>query len=116
MKQEPFLGKTVLMGMMAAAIIVIVCFAIVAFAPISQESPAGRAVRGLLTGLGVLAIAYPLCALGLAIKRRGAGSPYYEIGFIATVINVFGLACIGVGLACIGFGAYDLIRFVLDSQ
>ena len=121
--QEPFIKTRVIVVMALAAVLGVACLIVAAFlaAPddafptAPEDTPVAGAVKGLVTGLGVLAIAYPCFATGRAIKKRAAASPYFEAGFIAAVIDLFGLVCVGVGLASIGLGAYDVIRWLLDS-
>jgi len=87
----------------------IACFTIVALLPRPDGPLFKEPLRSLLTGLGVLGVACPLCIAGHVLKKRSAGSPYFEGAFIATVLGLFGLVCLGVGLVCIGFGIYDLV-------
>jgi hypothetical protein len=60
-------------------------------------------------------VATPLCIAGFTLKKRFASSPYFEGTFIATVLSVFGFACLATGLACIILGAYDWIMRFIES-
>ncbi|MGE5294124.1 MAG: hypothetical protein ACM3VT_04795 [Solirubrobacterales bacterium] len=64
----------------------------------------------------MLAVAYPLAMLARAIRRKSAGSPYFEGAFIAGAINLAALVCAGVGLACVGFGVYDLLLWLAKPR
>jgi hypothetical protein len=89
------------------------CFAVMAFLPPAPRSLFEDPLRSFLTGFGVIGVAHPLCAVGLAMRRRWAASPYFEGAFIAAVINIFGFLTAGVGLVCIGFGVCSLVvRFL----
>lgn len=94
--------------MAAAACVAAVCFVVVAVLPAPEGPLFKDPLRSFITGLGVLAIAYPPAAVGRAIQRRSASSPYFEGAFIAGAINLAALVCAGAGLACVGFGVYDL--------
>ncbi len=115
MKQEPFIRTRVLVAMGAALGVAVTCFVVVVVLPAPGVPLFKDALRSFLTGLGVLGIAYPAYAIGLAIQRRFAASPYFEPGFIAAAINLFGFVCLAVGLICIGFGIYDLVLRMLPS-
>ena len=115
MRQEPFIRTRALVAMAAALGAAVTCFIVVAVLPAPGVPLFKDALRSFLTGLGVLGIAYPVYATGLAIKKRFASSPYFEAGFIAAAINLFGFVCLAVGLVCIGFGIYDLVQQMLPS-
>ncbi len=115
-QKEPFIRKGILIAMGASLGFALSCFVVPAFLPAPQGSLLNDPLRSLLTGAGVAGIAYPLWAVGQAMKRRWASSPYFEGAFIAAVLNLFGLVCFGVALACIGFGVYDLIARLFDLE
>ena len=94
----------------------VLCFVVVTLLPPPKGPFLEDPLRSLLTGLCVLGVACPLCIAGFTLKRKFAGSPYFEGAFIAAVLNVFGFACAAVGLVCIGFAAYDLISRFLGSK
>ncbi len=111
--KRPFLRKHTLLMMGAAVVAAGACFAVMAFLPPAPRSLFEDPLRSFLTGFGVIGVAYPLCAVGLAMRRRWASSPYFEGSFIAAVINLFGFVTVGVGLVCIGFGVCSLaVRFL----
>jgi len=92
-----------------------VCFTLVVVLPSPKESLLENPLRGVLTGVGALAVSLPLYIAGAKIKRRSLDSPGFDEAFITGVFNVFGFACTVVGLVCIGFAVYSLIQRVLDS-
>ncbi|NLH40647.1 MAG: hypothetical protein GX448_02315 [Planctomycetes bacterium] len=113
-RPEPFIRKYVLILMTLAGVAGIACFIVVTVLP-SPEGPLFKdPLRSFITGLGVLAIAYPIAVVGRAIQRKSAGSPYFEGAFIAGTINLAALICAGAGLACVGFGLYDLVLWFLN--
>jgi hypothetical protein len=114
--QRPFLRKRILIMMGAAVAMSGVCFVAMAFLPPAPRSLFEEPLRSFLTGFGVIGVAYPLCAVGLALRRRWASSPYFEGTFIATVINLFGFVTVGVGLVCIGFGICSLVVRFLGTR
>lgn len=113
-RPQPFIRKGVLIMMGVAGCIALACFVTVAVLPAPQGPLFKDPLRSFITGLGVLAVAYPLAVLGQAIQRKSAGSPYFEGAFIAGAINLAALLCGGVGLACVGFGVYDLILWLIN--
>jgi hypothetical protein len=115
-RREPFIRKSILIMMGLAACVAAGCFVAVAVLP-SPEGPLFKdPLRSFITGVGVLAVAYPLAVLGRAIARKSAGSPYFEGAFIAGAINLAALVCGGAGLACVGFGVYDLVLWLVDHS
>ncbi len=109
--------KLTLVAIGISALLAVTCFTVVAMLPAPEG--AGRfkdPLRSVLTGLGVLGVATPLCLAGHAIKKRSASSPYFEGTFIATVLGTFGFICLAVGLACIILAGYDWITSLLDSR
>lgn len=107
-RPQPFIRKSILVMMGLAGCIAAACFIAVAVLPTPEVAFFKDPLRSFITGVGVLAVAYPLAVLGRAIHRKSAGSPYFEGAFIAGAINLAALVCGGVGLACVGFGLYDL--------
>lgn len=99
----------------ASLIVALSCFIALAVMPEPEGSRLKDPVRSFLTGLGVLGVAAPLCLAGWTLKRKFASSPYYEGGFIATVLSLFGFVCLAAGLACILLGGYDLAMRLMDS-
>jgi hypothetical protein len=57
-----------------------------------------------------------LCVAGSALNRKFASSPYFEGGFIAGVLNLFGYLLVAAGLVCIGFGVYDLLKPFIEKR
>jgi len=95
--------------------IAVTCFTLVAVLP--AEGPLLKdPLRSLLTGVGLLGVACPLCIVGFIVGRRATTSPYFEETFIKTVFNIFGFLCLILGLICIGFSIYALVKWVLGSE
>jgi hypothetical protein len=112
---EPFPRKKVLRITVIAVALAIILFTVAAVLPGPERSLLKNPLRSILTGVGLLAVACPLCTIGLIIKRRSANSPYFEEGFIATVLNVFGFLCLLLGLICIGLGIYAFAKSALGA-
>jgi hypothetical protein len=113
--QSPGSPKIIILSIAASLLLALACFVILAVLPASDGPPLKDPLRSLLTGLGVLGVATPLCIAGFTLKKRFASSPYFEGTFIATVLSVFGFACLATGLACIILGAYDWIMRFIES-
>jgi hypothetical protein len=111
-RREPFLRKAVLVAMAAAVAVGVVCLAAVALLPPPKGPLFKDPLRSLLTAAGVAGVAFPLCALGSALERKFAASPYFEGAFIAGVVNLAGYICAVVALVCLGFGVYDLVLWL----
>ncbi|MBP8303594.1 MAG: hypothetical protein KBE04_05645 [Phycisphaerae bacterium] len=93
-----------------------VCFTVLALLPPPKKSLLQDPLRSILTGVAVMGLACPLVIAGRQLKRRFAASPYYEGGFIAGVLSLFGYVVLSAGLACIGFGLYDVALLFLDTK
>ena len=105
-------GLVVIIGL--SLVLAIACLVIVAILPGSPEPFFDSPLRSLLVGVGLLGVAAPLCIAGALLKRHAAGSPYFEEGFIAGVLNVFGYLILAVGVACLALAAYALVHRLLD--
>jgi hypothetical protein len=114
-KRKTFSRKTVVSAIIISLGISVICFAVAMILPPSKQPFFKAPVRSILTGLGLLGVAYPLCTVGFLLKKRSANSPYFEEAFIATVINIFGFLCLGLGLLCIGISVYALTKRLLGS-
>lgn len=108
--------KIIIVSIALSFLLALACFIVLAVVPAPKGPPLKDPLRSLLTGLGVIGVATPLCIAGFSLKRRFASSPYFEGSFIATVLNVFGFACFAAGLACIIVGTYDWIMQFLESR
>ncbi len=113
-RRESFISKSALITMGAAGCVATACFVVAAVLPTPEGPLFKDPLRSFITGLGVLAIAYPLAVLARGVGRRSASSPYFEGAFIAGAINLAALVCAGAGLACVGFGVYDLILWLAN--
>ncbi|MDI6449847.1 hypothetical protein [Anaerobaca lacustris] len=101
--------RKILLAIGAPLAIALACFVVLAILPEPEGPRMKDPLRSILTGLGVLGVAAPLCIGGAVLKQRFATSPYFEGKFIATVLSVFGFACVAAGLACIFLAIYDLL-------
>jgi hypothetical protein len=115
-KRQPFLRKGVLIAMGVAVGVGVACFVIVVLLPPPKGPLFKDPLRSFLTGVGVLGVAFPLCALGSALQRKFELSPYFEGTFIAGSLNLAGYICAVVALLCIGFGVYDLVLMLAGSH
>ncbi len=115
LRRPPFLRTGTVIAMGAAVGAAVICFVVVAVLPPPKEALFKDPLRSFLTGAGVAGVAFPLCALGSALNRRFALSPYFEGAFIAGVLNLAGYICAAVALVCVGFGAYDLAIRLMGS-
>lgn len=111
---QPFIRTGILIAMGIAACIATACFVVAAVLPTPEGPLFKDPIRSFITGLGVLAIAYPPAVVGRAIQRRSASSPYFEGAFIGGAINLASLVCGAVGATCVGFGVYDLIVWLAN--
>ena len=93
--------------------VAVVCFVVLALLPASKQPFFETPLRSALTGLGVLGIACPLCLIGSLLRKRSESSPYFEEGFIAGAISLFGLVCLLVGLLCLGLSVYAVAKNLL---
>jgi hypothetical protein len=118
------IGKTVwvrpirlIVAIIAAAIVIaIVCFTIVMLLPESDKPFFDSPLRSSLAGVGLLGVAWPLLIAGSRLRKHAAGSPYFEEGFIAGVLTLFGFILLIVALVCITLAAYALIERLLIAR
>jgi len=90
-----------------------VCFVVLALLPASKQPFFEAPLRSALTGLGILGIACPLWIIGSMLRKRAESSPYFEEGFIAGAITLFGLVCLLVGLLCLALSLYAVATNLL---
>jgi len=111
--QKRRLSARAIVAVVAAAIVTAVaCFAVVAILPPSEKPFFDSPLRSALAGVGLLGVAVPLCIGALLLKRHSAGSPYFEEGFMAGVLNVFGFITLTVAVVCLALAGYALlVRF-----
>jgi len=112
-RKQPFLRQGVLIAMGVALGVTVACFVVVTLLPPTKGPLFKDPLRSFITGVGVAGVAFPLWVTGAALRRRFAGSPYFEGAFIAGVLSLAGYICAAVALVCIGFGVYDLILWLL---
>jgi hypothetical protein len=99
-----------------AIVVAIASFTVVALLPASEKPFFDSPLRSALTGLGLLGVALPLCIAGSLLSKHAAGSPYFEEGFMSTVLSLFGYIALIVAILCLGLAAYALIcRLVIPK-
>ena len=108
--------KAVVAIIAAAIVIAITCFTIVMLLPESDKPFFDSPLRSVLAGVGLLGVAYPLLIAGSRLRKHAAGSPYFEEGFIAGVLSLFGCIILIVGLVCLALAAYALIEPLLITR
>jgi len=114
--QKKFPKKTIVIVIGIAIGIAVTCFTLVAVLPAPEGPLLKDPLRSLLTGVGLLGVACPLCIVGFIVGRRATTSPYFEETFIKTVFNIFGFLCFILGLICIGLSIYALVKWALGSE
>lgn len=104
-----FSRKKILLINGLAVGVAIICFVIIAVW-LEPKGPFFDApLRSLLTGLGLLGLAFPPFTVGFMLQKKAAASPYFEEAFIRTGFHIFGFVCFFMGLICIGLSIYALI-------
>lgn len=88
----------------------VICFILVAVLPNPDGPLFEDPLRGFLTGLGLLGLAYPPCPAASAPNKRAITSPYFEEGFMATALYIVGYLCVILALLCIGLSIYALLK------
>lgn len=91
------------------------CFIALAIVP-QPEGTARSPVRGVLTGIGVFAIAGILALIGGTLKKRSADSPYFEGRFIAGFFNLAAFVCLIPAVVCIGLSIYTWAQRFIESH
>jgi hypothetical protein len=111
-------SRTALVAMIVIALVAaIICFTIVMLQPESDKPFFDSPLRGALTTVGLLGVAWPLLTAGSRLRKHAAGSPYFEEGFIAGVLTLFGFILLIVALLCLSLAAYALLaRFFTGAQ
>ena len=104
-------STTAIVATVAVAVgVAVACFTAVAILPASDKPFFDSPLRGLVTGLGLLGVACPLCIAGFLLRRHAAGSPYFEEAFIAGVLNLFGYVCLALAVVCFALAVYALVH------
>jgi len=109
-------AKVLVATIAAAIVIAIACFTIVMLLPESDKPFFDSPLRSALAGVGLLGVAYPLLIAGSRLRRHAAGSPYFEEGFIAGVLSLFGYVVLIVALVCLALAAYALAERFLGAR
>jgi hypothetical protein len=110
-------SRRVILAVTAIAIVVAVaCFIVIAVLPPSDKPFFDSPLRSALTGLGLLGVACPLCIAGSLLRKHAAGSPYFEEGFMAGVLSLFGYIAMTVAILCLGLAAYALVHRLLAPK
>ena len=104
-------SRTALVAKIAAALVVaIACFAVLMFQPESDRPFFDSPLRSAVAGVGLLGVAWPLLTAGARLRKHAAGSPYFEEGFIAGVLTLFGSILLILALLCLALAAYPLLE------
>jgi hypothetical protein len=107
-------AKALVALIVIALLLAIACFTVVMLLPESNKPFFDSPLRSVLSGVGLLGVACPLLIAGSRLRRHAAGSPYFEEGFIAGVLSLFGFILLIVALLCLALAAYALIeRFLV---
>jgi hypothetical protein len=107
-------AKTIVAIIVMATVVAIACFTIVMLLPESEKPFFDSPLRSALAGVGLLGVACPLLIAGSLLRKHAAGSPYFEEGFIAGVLSLFGYILLIVALVCLALAAYALLeRFLI---
>jgi len=110
-------SRKTLVAMIAVALVVAVaCFTVVMLLPESDKPFFDSPLRSVLAGVGLLGVACPLLIAGSRLRKHAAGSPYFEEGFIAGVLSLFGYILLSVGLVCLALAAYALLERLLITK
>jgi uncharacterized membrane protein YidH (DUF202 family) len=111
-------SRTALVAVIALALVVAVtCFTVLMLLPESNKPFFDNSLRSALSGVGLLGVAYPLLIAGSRLRQHAAGSPYFEEGFIAGVLTLFGFILLIVALLCLALATYALLaRFLPASR
>jgi len=102
-------GKILAAKIIIALVAAVVCFTVLMLQPESNRPFFDSPLRSALAGAGLLGIAWPLLTAGARLRRHAAGSPYFEEGFIAGVLTLFGFILLIVALLCLALAAYALL-------
>jgi len=102
--------KAIVAIIAAAIVLAVTCFTVVMRLPESDRPFFDSPLRSVLAGIGLLGVAYPLLVAGSRLRQHAAGSPYFEEGFIAGVLSLFGYIVLIVAFVCLALAAYALIE------
>ncbi len=110
-------SRRVLVAKIIAAIVVaIACFTVVMLLPESEKPFFNSPLRSVLAGVGLLGLSWPLLKSGALLRAHAARSPYFEEGFIAGVLTLFGFILLILALVCLALAAYALIARKVGSS
>jgi len=114
-RQRPSRKKP-LIAIVVSVVLALSCFVVLAFLPASTAPFFASPLKSVLTGLGLLGIAFPFVIAGTLLHRKAARSPYYEEGFIASAVLLFGYVAAIFGLLCVGLSAYALVVRLIGGE
>lgn len=114
-KRKPS-AKAIVAIVAAAIVVAVACFTVVMLLPESDKPFFDSPLRSVLSGIGLLGVACPLCIAGSRLRKHAAGSPYFEEGFIAAVLSLFGYVILIVALVCLALAAYALLERLLVAK
>ncbi len=108
--------RVTVVKIVAALIVAVTCFTVLMLQPESDKPFFDSPLRSALAGVGLLGVAWPLLIAGSRLRRHAAGSPYFEEGFIAGVLTLFGSILLIVALLCLALAAYALIERLIVAR
>ena len=108
--------KAIVAIVAAAIVVAVACFTVVMLLPESDKPFFDSPLRSALAGVGLLGVACPLLIAGSRLRKHAAGSPYFEEGFIAGVLTLFGYILLIVALLCLALAAYALLERLLVTK
>jgi len=109
--------KALVAKIIMALAVTVTCFTVVMLLPESDKPFFDSPLQSTLAGVGLLGVAWPLLTAGSRLRKHAAGSPYFEEGFIAGVLTLFGFILLIVALLCLALAAYALLaRFLLAGR
>ncbi len=108
--------KILVAKIIIALVAAVVCFTVLMLQPESNKPFFDSPLRSALAGVGLLGVAWPLLTAGARLRQHAAGSPYFEEGFIAGVLTLFGFILLILALLCLALAAYALIAHFLAGS
>jgi len=109
-------GRALVAKIVLSLVVAVTCFTVVMRLPESDEPFFDSPLRGILAGVGLLGVAWPLLTAGSRLRKHAAGSPYFEEGFIAGVLTFFGFILLILALLCLALAAYALIERLIVTR
>ncbi len=109
-------GRALVAKIILSLVVAVTCFTVVMLLPESDKPFFDSALRSVLAGVGLLGVAWPLLTAGSLLRKHAARSPYFEEGFIAGVLTLFGFILLILALVCLALAAYALLTRYLTPH